>query len=268
MTSYTDSEISTYFNKCKDILDKVKLKWINNNNEIEIIDSSKIIIYKENIHLYKEGNITFLIDKENEAKIPYQYCLLNDFKHIKDNIFGFINTSLYKPYKDYNINYIGDHYGYNDFYFKYIKHNPIHTVISMLLNCIEFDTKYKELQLLYNDKVILKIENILKCIDEDNPEEYLYYSYNVFKCYYYEDDKLIKTFNIFNYKDYFEKCILPSSNTSENYVWLSSNKKEDKEKTFNNVLRTNSQNYIETGSWLIPNNPLGTQVFYNIITNI
>lgn len=34
MTSYTDFEISTHFNKCKDILDKVKLKWIKNNNEI------------------------------------------------------------------------------------------------------------------------------------------------------------------------------------------------------------------------------------------
>lgn len=95
----------------------------------------------------------------------------------------------------------------------------------MLLNCIEFNTKCKELQLIYNDKIILKIENISKCIDEDNPEKYLYYSYNIFKCYYYEDDKLIKTFN---YNDYFEKCILQSSNTVNNYVLLSSDKKEDK----------------------------------------
>lgn len=98
----------------------------------------------------------------------------------------------------------------------------------MLLNCIEFDTKCKELQLIYNDKVILKINNIPKCIYENNPEKYLYYSYNIFKCYYYEDDKIIKTFHIFNYNNYFEKCILQSSNTVNNYVLLSSDKKEDK----------------------------------------
>jgi len=98
----------------------------------------------------------------------------------------------------------------------------------MLLNCIEFDIKYKELQLIYNDKIILKIENILKCINEDNLEKYLYYSYNIFKCYYYEDNKIIKTFNIFNYNNYFKKYILQSSNIVNNYVLLSSDKKEDK----------------------------------------
>ena len=159
---YSETEIHNYFIKCKDILDNVKLKWIGvKEEETEILDSNKVLVYKENIQFYNYKCHPYLIEIKNNKKIPYQYCLINacncyQRSYIK-NIFGFISTNLYKPYKTSLYNYYSiyfpdvlksslgyyiKNFGYNDQYNVYIEHNPIYTVISMLINCIGIENFY------------------------------------------------------------------------------------------------------------------------------
>ena len=276
---YSDTEIQSYFIKCKNILDNVKLKWVGvKEEETETINSNKILVYNENIHFYEYNYQNYLIGIEGNKQVPYQYCLINAnnchrrcIGRLGKKIFGFVSTNLYKPYKTslYNhysiyfqdlmkssLGYYVKDFGYNDQYTTYMEHNPFYAVISMLINCIGIDNfyypekchcccgmkciqKFKELQLLHNDKVIFRMELIKKIKNQD--DFFLSKVSNIFKCYYYEYEHLLTTFNILYYKNCFEMNKLPNpENPSET---------------------------IGVGEWEIPNQPLGTQIFYNLVIN-
>ena len=99
--------------------------------------------------------------------------------------------------------------------------------------------KFKELQILHNDKIIFKMELIKKINDLD--DFLLSKVSNIFKCSYYEHEHLLTTFNVLYYKNHFEMNKLPNPE--------------------------NPRETVGVGEWEIPNQPLGTQIFYNLIIN-